>query len=246
MLLQDKTALITGASRGIGRAIAIQFAKEGCKIAFTFNSNEQAANDVVNAITELGGICKAYKSNAADYDNAHQIVEQVLQDFGNIDILVNNAGITQVDMLLRMTEEKYDRVMDTNLKSVFSYTHAVAQHMMRQRKGSIISVSSTVGLVGGAGQTAYAASKAGVVALMKSVAKEMGARGIRANAIAPGFIRTDMTSSIPETVQEEIRRRIPLQREGLPEEVAKVALFLASDLASYVSGQVITVNGAMD
>ena len=193
----------------------------------------------------MGCRAKAYLSNAADFDAAHRVVEQVVNDFGRVDILVNNAGITRDTLLLRMTEQQWDDVLTVNLKSVFNFTHAVTPMMMRQRSGSIISMSSVVGLNGNAGQANYAASKAGIIALMKSTAKELGSRGVRANAIAPGFIMTDMTAALPEETLKQFVGMIPMHRAGNPEEVAKVALFLASDLSSYVSGQVIQVNGAM-
>ena len=246
MLLSDKVALITGASRGIGKAIALMFAQEGCAVAFTYSHNDEAAQLVQRQIEDNGGVCRIYKSDAASFEDAHRVVEQVVKDFGRIDVLVNNAGITRDSLILRLTEEKWDEVINTNLKSVYNYTHAVSPLMLRQRSGSIISMSSVVGLNGNVGQASYAASKAGVVALMKSVAKELGSRGIRANAIAPGYIQTDMTASLSDEMRNEIVKMIPMQRVGEPIEVAKVALFLASDLSSYVSGQVLSVNGAMN
>lgn len=245
MLLQSKTAIITGAARGIGKAIALQLASEGCNIAFTdLKINEQALATQTE-IAALGVQVKAYASNAADFDAAHTVVNQILQDFGSIDILVNNAGITQDGLLLRMSEQQWDAVINVNLKSAFNFIHAVTPIMVRQRRGSIISMSSIVGINGNAGQANYAASKAGLIALTKSTAKELGGRGIRANAIAPGFIISDMTASLPETVVQEYIKLVPMRRSGSVEEVAKVALFLASDLSSYVSGQVIEVNGGM-
>ncbi|MBQ0119361.1 MAG: 3-oxoacyl-[acyl-carrier-protein] reductase [Paludibacteraceae bacterium] len=245
MLLQSKTAIITGAARGIGKAIALQLASEGCNIAFTdLKINEQALATQTE-IAALGVQVKAYASNAADFDAAHTVVNQILQDFGSIDILVNNAGITQDGLLLRMSEQQWDAVINVNLKSAFNFIHAVTPIMVRQRRGSIISMSSIVGINGNAGQANYAASKAGLIALTKSTAKELGGRGIRANAIAPGFIISDMTASLPETVVQEYIKLVPMRRGGSVEEVAKVALFLASDLSSYVSGQVIEVNGGM-
>ena len=245
MLLQGKTALITGAARGIGKQIALTFAKEGCNIAFT----DLELNDQVNAtrdeIAALGVKVAFYASNAADFEAAHTVVEDVVKDFGQLDILVNNAGITRDTLIMRMTEQQWDQVIQVNLKSAFNFTHAVTPVMMRQRSGSIISLSSVVGINGNAGQANYAASKAGIIALTKSVAKELGARGIRANAIAPGFILTDMTKALNEETLKQFVSMIPMRRGGEPEEVAKVALFLASDLSSYVSGQVIQVNGAM-
>ena len=245
MLLTEKTALITGAARGIGKQIALAFAREGANIAFTdleLNEQAQATRDEIAA---LGVKVAFYASNAADFEAAHQVVEAVVADFGRLDILVNNAGITRDTLLMRMTEQMWDQVIEVNLKSAFNFTHAVTPVMMRQRSGSIISLSSVVGLNGNAGQANYAASKAGIIALAKSVAKELGSRGVRANAIAPGFIITDMTKALSEETLKSFVSMIPMKRGGEPEEVAKVALFLASDLSSYVSGQVIQVNGAM-
>ena len=245
MLLENKTALITGAARGIGKQIALAFAREGCNIAFTDLEINDQVQETVAELEACGVQVKAYASNAADFDAAHQVVEQVIADFGRIDILVNNAGITRDTLLMRMTEQQWDQVINVNLKSAFNFTHAVTPAMMKQRGGSIISLSSVVGINGNAGQANYAASKAGIIALTKSVAKELGARGIRANAIAPGFILTNMTKALPEETLKQFVSMIPMRRGGEPEEVAKVALFLASDLSSYVSGQVIQVNGAM-
>ena len=245
MLLQGKTALITGAARGIGKQIALDFAKEGCNIAFTDLEINDQAQETRDEIAALGVRVRAYASNAADFDAAHQVVDEVVKDFGQLDILVNNAGITRDTLLMRMTEQQWDQVIQVNLKSAFNFTHAVTPVMMRQRSGSIISLSSVVGINGNAGQANYAASKAGIIALTKSVAKELGSRGIRANAIAPGFILTDMTKALSEETLKQFVSLIPMRRGGEPEEVAKVALFLACDLSSYVSGQVIQVNGAM-
>lgn len=246
MLLSGKTAIITGAARGIGRQIALLFAKEGCNVAITYIVPSEPADEVVAEAQAFGVQAKAYLSDAADFEVAHTVVQQVLQDFGGrIDIMVNNAGITRDTLLLRMTEQQWDEVLHVNLKSAFNFTHAVAPVMMRQRSGSIISLSSVVGLNGNAGQANYAASKAGIIALMKTTAKELGARGVRANAIAPGFILTDMTQTLPEEVHQHFLSLIPMKRAGKPEEVAQTALFLASDLSSYISGQVIQVNGAM-
>lgn len=246
MLLESKTALITGAARGIGKQIAITFAKEGCNVAFTDIEINDEASQTLAELQSYGVQARAYASNAADYEASHQVVEQVMADFGKIDILVNNAGITRDTLLMRMTEKQWDDVMQVNLKSVFNFTHAVTPIMLRQRSGSIISLSSIVGLNGNAGQANYAASKAGIIAFTKSVAKELGARGIRANAIAPGFIMTEMTAALSEETLKQFVSLIPMKRGGTTEEVAKVALFLASDLSSYVSGQVIQVNGAMN
>lgn len=237
--------MITGAGRGIGRAIALSFAREGCNIAFT----DIALTDEVRAteaeLLALGVRAKAYASDASDFDDAHAIVNQVVADFGAIDILVNNAGITRDALLLRMSEQQWDDVIRVNLKSAFNYTHAVVPVMMRARKGSIISLASVVGIAGNHAQANYAASKAGIIALMKSTAKELGARGIRANAVAPGYIDTDMTRALPQEVRDGFVSRIPLRRAGTPDEVAQVVLFLASDMSSYVSGQVLSIDGAM-
>lgn len=245
MLLENKVALITGAARGIGKQIALVFAKEGCNIAFTDLELNEACIETVNELKALGFKVQAYASDASDFDAAHAVVDEVVKDFGRLDIMVNNAGITRDTLLMRMTEAQWDQVIQVNLKSAFNFTHAVTPVMMRQRSGSIISLSSVVGINGNAGQANYAASKAGIIALTKSVAKELGSRGIRANAIAPGFILTDMTKALPEETLKQFVTMIPMRRGGEPEEVAKVALFLASDLSSYVSGQVIQVNGAM-
>ena len=245
MLLKEKTALITGAARGIGKQIALLFAREGVNIAFTDLALDETTVNTCNELRALGVKVRAYTSDAADFNAAHAVVDDVIKEFGRIDILVNNAGITRDTLLMRMTEEQWDQVLQVNLKSAFNFTHAVTPVLMRQRSGSIISLSSVVGLNGNAGQANYAASKAGIIALMKTTAKELGGRGVRANAIAPGFILTDMTKSLPEETLKQFVSMIPLRRGGAPEEVAKVALFLASDLSSYVSGQVIQVNGAM-
>ena len=242
-LLEGKTALITGAARGIGKAIALRFAAEGANIAFT----DLAVNEETQAeIAALGVQAKSYASNAADFAETEEIVKQVKEDFGAIDILVNNAGITKDGLMLRMTEQQWDAVIGVNLKSAFNFIHAVVPVMMRQRGGSIINMASVVGVHGNAGQANYAASKAGMIALAKSIAQEMGPKGIRANAIAPGFIETAMTAALPEAVREEWKKKIPLRRGGTPEDVADVALFLASDLSSYVSGQVIQIDGGMN
>ena len=246
MLLEGKTALITGAARGIGKQIALTFAREGANIAFTDLELNEAAEATRDEIAALGVKVQFYASNAADFEAAHKVVEQVVADFGSLDVLVNNAGITRDTLLMRMTEQMWDLVIQVNLKSAFNFTHAVTPVMMKQRSGSIISISSIVGINGNAGQANYAASKAGIIALTKSVAKELGSRGVRANAIAPGFIMTDMTKALPEETLKQFVTMIPMRRGGEPEEVAKVALFLASDLSSYVSGQVIQVNGAMN
>ena len=242
-LLEGKVALITGASRGIGKAIALKFASEGADIAFT---DIKVIEDTVKEIEALGVKVRAYASNAADFAQTHETVEQILADFGRIDILVNNAGITRDGLMLRMDESQWDAVINVNLKSAYNYIHAVTPVMSRQRGGSIINMSSVVGVSGNAGQCNYSASKAGLIGLAKSIAKEMGPRGIRANCIAPGFIISDMTAALPDEVREAWIKTIPLRRGGTPEDVAKVALFLASDLSSYVSGQVIHCCGAMN
>ncbi len=245
-LLQGKTALITGAARGIGKAIALRFAAEGANIAFTdlvIDENGEATRKEIEA---LGVTCRAYASNAADFAATETLVKQVKDDFGSVDVLVNNAGITKDGLMLRMTEQQWDAVIGVNLKSAFNFIHAVVPVMMRQRGGSIINMASVVGVHGNAGQANYAASKAGMIALAKSIAQEMGAKGIRANAIAPGFIETAMTAQLPEEVRQEWCKKIPLRRGGTPDDVANVALFLASDLSSYVSGQVIQIDGGMN
>lgn len=242
-LLTGKVALITGASRGIGKAIALKFAAEGADIAFT---DLKINPDTLAEIEALGVKVRAYESNAADFAITHSTVEQILADFGRIDILVNNAGITRDGLMLRMDESAWDAVINVNLKSAYNYIHAVTPIMSRQRGGSIINMSSVVGVSGNAGQCNYSASKAGLIGLAKSIAKEMGPRGIRANCIAPGFIITEMTAALSDEVRQSWEKMIPLRRGGSVDEVAKVALFLASDLSSYVSGQVIHCCGAMN
>jgi 3-oxoacyl-[acyl-carrier protein] reductase len=243
--LKGQTALITGASRGIGRAIALLYAAHGCNIAFTYINEDQEAQALTYALQEKGIEVLCIKSDAADFAAAHDVVKQVVDTFGKLDILVCNAGITRDTLLMRMNEQQWDDVLDVNLKSVFNYCHAATPHMMRQRSGSIIAMSSIVGIAGNAGQLNYAASKAGIIGLIKSLSKEVGSRNIRVNAIAPGYILTDMTLSLSEETRTEMVKMVPMRRCGEAEEVAKVALFLASDLSSYVSGQVISVNGAM-
>ena len=245
-LLDGKVALITGASRGIGKAIALKYAAEGADIAFTyFSTNETIVTELVDEIEAHGVKARAYQANASDFDLAQSLVGEIHKEFGHIDILVNNAGITRDGLMMRMSEEQWDAVLNTNLKSAFNYTRACTPIMARQRSGNIICVSSVVGVAGNAGQCNYSASKAGLIGLAKSIAKEMGPRGIRANCIAPGFIATDMTAALSDTVRDEWVKTIPLRRCGTPEDVANVALFLASDLSSYVSGQVINCCGAM-
>lgn len=245
-LLTGKTALVTGAARGIGKAIALKFAMEGANIAFTdlvIDENGEATEAEIKA---LGVKAKGYASNAADFTQTEEVVKLVKEDFGSIDILVNNAGITKDGLMLRMTETQWDAVIAVNLKSAFNFIHACTPIMMRQKGGSIINMASVVGVHGNAGQCNYSASKAGMIALAKSIAQEMGAKGIRANAIAPGFIETAMTAALPDDVRAEWCKKIPLRRGGTPEDVANVALFLASDLSSYVSGQVIQIDGGMN
>ena len=245
-LLTGKTALVTGAARGIGKAIALKFAAEGANVAFTdlvIDENGKASEDEIAA---FGVKAKGYASNAAYFAQTEEVVKQVKEDFGSIDILVNNAGITKDGLMLRMTEAQWDAVIAVNLKSAFNFIHACTPIMMRQKGGSIINMASVVGVHGNAGQCNYSASKAGMIALAKSIAQEMGAKGIRANAIAPGFIETAMTAALSEDVRAEWCKKIPLRRGGTPEDVANVALFLASDLSAYVSGQVIQIDGGMN
>ena len=245
-ILNGKVALVTGATRGIGRAIALKFAAEGADVAFTYRSQHEAAQTLVAELEGLGVRAAGFASDAASFENAHEVVSQVHSTFGRIDILVNNAGITRDGLMMRMSEEQWDSVIDTNLKSAFNFIHACTPIMARQRGGSIICMSSVVGVSGNAGQCNYSASKAGLTGLTKSIAKEMGPRGIRANCIAPGFIATDMTGALPEDVRKEWEKQIPLRRSGTPEDVADVAVFLASDMAGYVTGQVINCCGGMN
>ena len=245
-LLTGKVALITGAARGIGKAVALKFASEGADIAFTDLEIGEVAQNTISELEACGVKVRAYASNAADFEQTHKVVETIKEEFGHIDILVNNAGITKDGLMMRMSEVQWDAVLTVNLKSAFNFIHACTPIMARQRGGSIINMSSVVGIAGNAGQCNYSASKAGLIGLAKSIAKEMGPRGIRANCIAPGFIISDMTNALPEEVRKQWASTIPLRRGGDPEEVAKVALFLASDLSSYVSGQVISVCGGMN
>ena len=245
-LLEGKTALITGAARGIGKALALRFAAEGANIAFTDLVIDENGKATEEEIAALGVKVKGYASNAANFAETEEVVKKVHEDFGSIDILVNNAGITKDGLMLRMSEAQWDAVIAVNLKSAFNFIHAVLPIMMRQRGGSIINMASVVGVHGNAGQTNYAASKAGLIALAKSIAQEVGSRGIRANAIAPGFIETAMTAALPEEVRKEWCQKIPLRRGGKVEDIASVAVFLASDLSSYVTGQVIQVDGGMN
>lgn len=244
-LLTDKVALISGAARGIGKSIALKFASEGADIAFTDLNIDETALATKAELEAYGVKVVAIASNAADFDSAHKTVEQVVSELGRIDILVNNAGITKDGLMLRMSEAQWDAVLNVNLKSAFNFIHAVSPVMMKQRTGSIINISSIVGVHGNAGQCNYSASKAGMIGLAKSIAQELGSRGVRANVVAPGFILTDMTANMPEETLKQWESKIPLRRGGTPEEVAKVCTFLASDLASYVSGQVILVDGGM-
>ena len=244
-MLDGKVALITGAARGIGKAIALKFASEGADVAFTDLVINEAAEETISEIAAFGHKVKGYASNAANFDETHTVVEQILQDFGRIDILVNNAGITKDGLVMRMSEAQWDAVIAVNLKSAFNFIHAVVPGMARQKSGSIINMASIAGQMGNPGQVNYASSKAGLIAMAKSVAKEMGSRGIRANAIAPGFIVSDMTNALPEAVKEEYLKQIPLRRGGTVDDIADTALYLASDLSSYVTGQVIAVNGGL-
>ena len=245
-LLEGKVALVTGAGRGIGKAIALRYAQEGADVAFTDLAINEAVEETVKELEAMGVKAKAYASNAANFDETHEVVKQVVEDFGRIDVLVNNAGITKDGLMMRMSEEQWDAVINVNLKSAFNFIHAVTPIMAKQRGGSIINMSSVVGVSGNAGQCNYSASKAGMIGLAKSIAKEMGPRGIRANCIAPGFIITEMTNQLSQEIKDQWAAQIPLRRGGTPEDVANVALFLASDLSSYVSGQVLHCCGAMN
>lgn len=245
-LLEGKVALITGASRGIGKSIAVKFAQEGADIAFTDLKRDENMEATEKELEALGVKAKGYASNAADFAQTEEVVAKIKEDFGHIDVLVNNAGITKDGLMMRMTEAQWDAVIAVNLKSAFNFIHAVLPIMMRQRQGSIINMASVVGVHGNAGQANYAASKAGLIALAKSIAQEVGSRGIRANAIAPGFIETAMTAALPEDIRKEWSLKIPLRRAGQVEDIANVATFLASDMSSYVSGQVIQVDGGMN
>lgn len=245
-LLEGKTALITGAARGIGKALALKFASEGANIAFTDLVIDENGKKTEEEIAAYGVKVKGYASNAADFKQTEEVVEQIKNDFGRIDILVNNAGITKDGLMMRMTEAQWDAVIAVNLKSAFNFIHAVLPIMLRQRSGSIINMASIVGVHGNAGQCNYAASKAGLIALAKSIAQEVGSRNIRANAIAPGFIETAMTEALPDEVRKEWTAKIPLRRGGKVEDIANVATFLASDMSGYVTGQVIQVDGGMN
>ena len=245
-LLEGKVALVTGAGGGIGKAIALRYAEAGADVAFTDLAINEAVEETVKALEAMGVKAKAYASNAANFDETHDVVKQIVEDFGRIDVLVNNAGITKDGLMMRMSEAQWDAVINVNLKSAFNFIHAVTPIMAKQRSGSIINMSSVVGVSGNAGQCNYSASKAGMIGLAKSIAKEMGPRGIRANCIAPGFIITEMTNQLSQEIKDQWAAQIPLRRGGTPEDVANVALFLASDLSSYVSGQVINCCGAMN
>ncbi len=244
-LLEGKTAIITGASRGIGKGIAEIFAQHGANVAFTYSSSVEAANQLEKELNAFGIKAKGYQSNAADFNEAQHLAEEVANEFGSIDILVNNAGITKDNLLMRISEEDFDKVIEVNLKSVFNMTKAVQRTMLKQRKGSIINMSSVVGVKGNAGQTNYAASKAGIIGFSKSVALELGSRNIRSNVIAPGFIETEMTAKLDENTVKGWRDAIPLKRGGTPEDVANACVFLASDLSAYITGQTLHVDGGM-
>jgi len=245
-LLEGKTAIVTGAARGIGKSIAMRFAQEGCNVAFTDLVINEAAEETQKELEALGVKAKGYASDASNFDDTQKVVADIVADFGAVDILINNAGITKDTLLMRMTEDQWDAVINVNLKSVFNFTKAVQPTMLRQRSGSIVNMSSVVGVSGNAGQANYAASKAGMIGFTKSIAKELGSRGIRSNAIAPGFIITEMTGKLPEDVKKEWESNIPLKRGGTPEDVANICVFLGSNLSSYVSGQTIHVCGGMN
>ncbi|UCH13393.1 MAG: 3-oxoacyl-[acyl-carrier-protein] reductase [Bacteroidales bacterium] len=244
-LLKGKNAIVTGAARGIGRAIAIRFAQEGANVAFTDLAVDDNAKEVEKIINDSGVKGKAYASDASSFTETAKVVDEIVKDFGTVDILVNNAGITMDTLLMRMTEEQWDKVININLKSVFNFTKAVQMTMLKQRSGSIINISSVVGVSGNAGQANYSASKAGIIGFTKSVARELGSRNVRCNAVAPGYIITEMTDKLPEEVKKQWEDQIPLKRGGTPEDVADAVLFLASDLSSYVTGQVLGVCGGM-
>lgn len=244
-LIEGKNAIITGGSRGIGKGIAEVFAKHGANVAFTYNSSSQSAEELAKELESLGVKAKAYKSNAASFKESQELVDNVVEDFGSIDIVINNAGITKDNLLMRMSEEDFDRVIEVNLKSIFNMTKAVQRTMLKQRSGSIINMSSVVGVTGNAGQANYAASKAGIIGFSKSMAQELGSRNIRTNVIAPGFIETEMTEKLDEKTVQGWRDAIPLKRGGKPEDIANACVYLGSDLSSYVTGQIIHVDGGM-
>ncbi len=245
-LLEGKTAIVTGAARGIGRKIASKLGSEGANVALIVRKINESVEELEKEITAYGVKCKSYVTDATDYDGVHKAVEEIKNDFDRIDILVNNAGITQDGLMMRMSEEQWDNVINVNLKSAFNFVHAVTPIMMRQRSGSIINMSSVVGISGNAGQSNYSASKAGMIGFSKSLAKELGSRGIRVNAIAPGFIETDMTGALSEEVKTEWAKQIPLRRAGSTDDVANVTTFLASELSGYMTGQVLSVCGGMN
>jgi len=244
-LLENKTAIITGATRGIGRGIALEFAKQGANVAFTYSSSVDAANTLEIELNAIGIKAKGYQSNAAEFEIAQELAKDILEEFGSIDVLVNNAGITKDNLLMRISEDDFDKVIQVNLKSVFNMTKAVIRPMMKQRAGSIINMSSVVGLKGNAGQSNYAASKSGILGFSKSVALELGSRNIRSNVIAPGFIETEMTEKLDEATVQGWRNSIPLKRGGTPEDIANACVFLASDMSSYITGQTLSVDGGM-
>ncbi len=244
-LLENKTAIITGATRGIGRGVAVEFAKQGANIAFTYSSSVDAANALEIELNALGIKAKGYQSNAAEFETAQELAKEVLKEFGSIDVLVNNAGITKDNLLMRISEDDFDKVIEVNLKSVFNLTKAVIRPMMKQRSGSIINMSSVVGLKGNAGQSNYAASKSGILGFSKSVALELGSRNIRSNVIAPGFIETEMTEKLDEATVQSWRNSIPLKRGGTPLDIANACVFLASNMSSYITGQTLSVDGGM-
>jgi|TARA_B110000908_G_scaffold57713_1_gene70330 3-oxoacyl-[acyl-carrier protein] reductase len=244
-LLENKTAIITGATRGIGREIAIEFAKQGAHIAFTYSTSVEAAETLELELNNLGINAKGYQSDAANFEAAQELAKEILKEFGSIEVLINNAGITKDNLLLRISENDFDKVIDVNLKSVFNMTKAVIRPMMKQRSGSIINMSSIVGLKGNAGQSNYAASKSGIIGFSKSVALELGSRNVRSNVIAPGFIETEMTGKLDETIVQSWRDSIPLKRGGTPKDIANACVFLASDMSSYITGQTLSVDGGM-
>ncbi|MGB0396278.1 MAG: 3-oxoacyl-[acyl-carrier-protein] reductase [Flavobacteriaceae bacterium] len=244
-LLENKTAIITGATRGIGKGIARTFALNGCNVALTYSSSVEAAQSLEQELNELGVKAKSYQSNAADFDQAQALVDQVIETFGTVDVLVNNAGITKDNLLMRIGEADFDQVIEVNLKSVFNMTKAIQRTFLKQRFGSLIHMSSVVGIKGNAGQSNYAASKAGIIGFSKAIALELGSRNIRSNVVAPGFIETEMTDKLSEDVVQKWREGIPLKRGGSPEDVANACLFLASDLSNYITGQVLQVDGGM-
>ena len=244
-LLENKTVVITGASRGIGRGIALVLAKHGANIAFTYSKSVDAAISLSDEIAKLSVKCKGYQSNAESFEDSQKLIDQIIKDFGNIDVLINNAGITKDNLLMRMTEDDFDKVIEVNLKSVFNMVKAVQRTFLKNRSGSIINISSIVGVKGNAGQSNYAASKAGIIGFSKSIALELGSRNIRSNVIAPGFIETEMTGSLPEDVVQGWRNGIPLKRGGSPEDIANACVFLGSDMSNYITGQVLNVDGGM-